>query len=104
MKKLKTEQEFEDLKKQSNINIIKFGQQGCMPCMIAGETLNELDFGDSVDIYECENVDLMEKLEISSLPVIYVIKKEYEERIDAYACLDELADKLNDTVNWLKNN
>lgn len=107
MKKINNLEEFELLKKNSKINIIKFGQEGCMPCSMVGEIFEKLDndkdnlLFSNVEFYECENVDLMKNMDISNLPVVYIINNKFEERIEAYSCIDELEEKLSEAINWL---
>lgn len=99
MKKIINEKEFNALKDKSSISIVKFGQEGCMPCLIAGETLAELEKQfPQIYFYECEDIDLMQKLGITNLPVIYIITLDKQTKIDAYNCLDDLEETITKLI------
>jgi len=89
------------LKDKPEISVVKFGIAGCMPCLMAEETINDMDLS-NVKLYTCDDVDYMAQLNIESMPVIYVYGNGKEERINAYEVLDELEDVLTEAIEKVK--
>ena len=89
------------LKDKPEVSVVKYGITGCMPCLMAEETSNDMDLSE-VNLYTCDDVDYMAELNIESMPVIYVYGNGKEERINAYEVLDELEDVLTETIEKVK--
>ena len=89
------------LKDKPEVSVVKYGITGCMPCLMAEETINDMDLSE-VNLYTCDDVDYMAELNIESMPVIYVYGNGKEERINAYEVLDELEDVLTETIEKVK--
>lgn len=101
MKKI-TKEKILELKDKPSVTVVKYGITGCMPCLMAEETLADMDLS-NVDVYSCDDVDYMtSELGIESMPVIYVYGKGKSERINAFEVLDELEDVLTETIEKVK--
>lgn len=92
-----TKEEILELKTKTTPTVVKYGIEGCMPCLMAEETLNDMDLGD-VQLFSCNDVDYMTTLGIESMPVIYIYGNGKEERINAYEVLDELDSIVETTL------
>lgn len=97
-----TKEKILTLKDKPDVSVVKYGITGCMPCLMAEETMADMDLSE-VNVYSCDDVDYMtSELGIESMPVIYVYGKGKSERINAFEVLDELEDVLTETIEKVK--
>ena len=102
MQKIETEEQFNEICNSGELAIIKFGLPSCMPCKMSEKVLEEMEEKyDELKVYFCENIDLMSSLNITNIPVLYLVSDNDAERLNAYECLDELEEIL---TNWYNNN
>ena len=81
VKQLKSTEEYNEMISKSSLSVIKIGAEWCVPCKIMRDRLSKLDalktndtsFAE-IDADDDEFVDIIEQLNVRSIPVIVYFK------------------------------
>lgn len=101
MKKINTIEEYKAID-GSNTSIIEFGmEEGCIPCKMTKENLNELEEEKTfdADYYFCGNIDIITSLGYSSVPTVMVLTKNVKVELnDSSISMDK-----EELTDWIKS-